>query len=41
MNGIMNLGFTIYVADFMHPCWFCHVSNYKNDLSPESLCLCP
>lgn len=41
MNGTVNLGFTIYAADFMHPYWFCCVSNYKNDLSSEMLCPCP
>lgn len=35
-KGVVNLGFTIYVADH---CWFCHVSSYKKDLSSEMLCL--
>lgn len=41
MNGTMNSGFTIYVADFMHPCLFCHVFNYKHDLSSEMHGQCP
>lgn len=27
MNGTVNLGFTICVADFMHPCGFYHVAS--------------